>query len=426
MENIQWSFISLASASFAHLMLRILLSRELGPSGLGLYTLVFTIYMFGMQFAGFGIGAALTQYIAQRHDNIMKIQDYVIAGIIGSLFSSSVTGILLYLLSYTISIYFFNMPEMIDLLRITAFCFPFIAIQKVALGTLNGLQKIKLYAVINIAQNIAVLLFSVIFVFWLEMNVIGAILGFVLPTILIGLISLATLKEFFIGFPKKLGIFLKEISWFGFYIVLAQSIGMVNLQIDSLLIGRFLGEIEVGYYAVAAIFMQGIILLAQAIQIVTTPSIAVLYAKRDFINIRALINKTMLKVFVVTLCISAFLAIFGKFIIIIIFTEEFLPSFMPMTILLIGYTIYSAFVSIGTCLISIGKVQIVFKISILCAIFSTLLNVILIPKFGLVGAASATSTSLIFTTLINLYFINYYIMESEPIRVDNELSNETL
>ncbi len=409
MKDIQWSFISLATASIAHLLLRIVLGRELGPSGLGLYTLVFTIYMFGMQFAAFGIGAALTKYIAQYHDDQTKIREFVTAGIAGSLVSGTVMGILLYLFSDTISIQFFHIPEMTDLLKITAFCFPFIAMQKAVIGTLNGLRLMKLFAVVNIVQNMSVLVITVVLVLWLNMDVRGAVIGFVLSTLLVGLLSLAFVRDYFTTSPKLVHTVLKEISWFGFYVVLANSIGMVIIQIDSLLIGYFMNETEVGYYAVAIVFTHGITLLPQAVQRVTTPSIATYYGKRDFKSIRSLIRGTMIKMLLVTIAIAIILAFFGKTLIGIIFTEEYIPAYAPLLILLIGYSIYASFISVGTCLSSIGKVQIVFRISALCAILNTLLNIGLIPQFGLVGAASATSISLIFTTLINLYFMRRYI-----------------
>ena len=72
MQDVQWAFISLAISSLVHFLLRVVLGRELGASGLGLYTLVFTIYMFGMQFAAFGIGAALTKYVAEHNENGKK------------------------------------------------------------------------------------------------------------------------------------------------------------------------------------------------------------------------------------------------------------------------------------------------------------------------------------------------------------------
>lgn len=409
MKDVQWSFISLVTASFSHLLLRIVLGKELGPSGLGLYTLVFTLYMFGMQFAAFGIGAALTKYIAQYHDDLPKIREYVTSGVLGSMVSGTVMAILLYLLSGIISIQFFHNPEMTDLLKITALCFPFIAMQKVVLGTLNGMRKMKLYAGVDIVQNVLVVLASLILVMVFDMGVRGAVIGYVVPTIVVGFLSLTFTRNYF---SIKMGILrtsLREISWFGFYVVLANSIGMINTQIDSLMIGHFMSETDVGYYAVAVLFMSGITLLPQAVQRVTNSSIARYYGKKDYVNIRCLIKGTMFKISVITIVIALSMAIFGKMLIGIIFTKEFLPAYIPLLILLIGYSIYAALVSVGTCLPSIGKVQIVFRISLVCAILNTLLNIILIPRFGLLGAASATSISLVFTTLIHIYFMRKYI-----------------
>ena len=409
MKDVQWSFISLVIASFSHLLLRIVLGKELGPSGLGLYTLVFTLYMFGMQFAAFGIGAALTKYIAQHHDDLPKIREYVTSGVLGSMVSGTVMGILLYLLSGIISIQFFHNPEMTDLLKITAFCFPFIAMQKVVIGTLNGMRKMKLYAIVNIVQNVSVMLVSIALVMMFDMGVRGAVIGYVVPTILMGVLSLTLIRD---NFSIKMGILrtaLSEISLFGFYVVLANSIGMINTQVDSLMIGHFMSETDVGYYAVAVLFMQAITLLPQAVQRVTNPSIARYYGIKNYGNIRSLIKETMLKISLITIVIALFLAIFGKLLIEIIFTIEFLPAYVPLLILLIGYSIYAAFVSVGSGLSSIGKIQIVFRISLVCAILNTLLNIILIPRFGLIGAASATSISLIFTTLINMHFVRKYI-----------------
>lgn len=408
MKDIQWSFISLVTASFSHLILRIVLSRDLGPSGLGLYTLVFTIYMFGMQFAAFGIGAAMTKYIAQYYDEKAKIRDFITAGIIGSLISGFLMGLLLYLLSNIIAIHFFHNSDMTYLLKITAFCFPFIAMQKVVIGTLNGMRKMKWYAIINIVQNISVVIISIILAIWLNMGLIGAVTGFVVPTIIIGLLSLSFIRNYLNLHSIKLHSTLKEIAGFGFYVVLASSIGLINTQTDSLLIGHLLDETKVGYYAVAVILMQAITLLPQAVQRVITPSIATYYGKKDFDNIRKLIKKTVLKSLIFTAFISVFLALSGKILIKLVFTEEFLPAYTPMLVLLIGYSIYAAFIPIGGCLGSIGKVKILYRITIIGAISNIFLNMILIPQFGLIGAASATSTSLIIIRITSLYFIIKY------------------
>lgn len=289
MKNFQWSLISLITASFVHLLLRIMLSKELGPSGLGIYTLVFTIYMFGMQFAGFGIGSALTKYIAEYHDNLPEIKEFISSGILGSIISGSLMGVLLYLLSNRISILFFHNPAMINLLKLTACCFPFIAVQKAVIGSLNGLMEMKRYAIVNITQSISVLVFTVFLVHSLDRNIRGAVLGFVIPTILVGLISPIFVRNYFTETPKLASKIFKEFSLFGFYVVLANSIGIINTEIDGLMIGYFMNATEVGYYAVAIIFIQGITLIPDAIQRVTTPLIATYYGKRDVESIRNLI-----------------------------------------------------------------------------------------------------------------------------------------
>lgn len=407
-KDVQWSFISLITSSFSHLLLRIVLGKELGPEGLGIYTLVFTIYMFGMHFAAFGIGAALTKYIAQYQEELPKIKEFVTCGILGSMVSGMIMGILLFLLSGIISIQFFHNPEMIDLLKITAFCIPFFAMQKAFLGTLNGLRRMRSYAVVDIIQNVSIMFVSLILVMVFDMGVKGAVIGFVVPTIVVGIFSLILAKDYFSTRLATMGTTFKEISWFGFYVVLANSVGMINIQIDGLMVGYFMSETDVGYYAVAVIFMGGITLFSQAVQRVTNPSIAGYYGKKDYVNIRSLIKETMFKMSLITIVIALFLAIFGKILIGIIFTKEFLPAYIPLLILLIGYSIYAPFNSVGSCLSSIGKVQIAFRLSFVCVILNTFLNIILIPGFGLIGAASATSISLVLKTLLNLYFIRKY------------------
>jgi len=413
MRDVQWSFIGLATSSLSHLLLRIVLGRELGPSGLGVYTLVFTIYMFGMQFAAFGISAALTKYVAEFGDDITKKKEYISSGIIGSAITGSAMGLVLYLLSDIISIGIFEMPEMSSLLKITALCFPFIAIHKAVLGALNGFRSMKAFAFLDAALNATVLLVSVFLVLSLDMNVIGAVLGFVIPTIILGLTSILFVHSDLI-LPKRSFLqndILMEIFHFGFYVVLGNSIGYIYTNIDSLMIGYYLNEANVGHYAVAAIFVQGITLIPSAIQRVTSPIIAKSYAKKEYKSIVRLLKNATLKVLLISLFSSLFLVFFGKILILTIFGDLFLPAYLPLIILLIGYTIYSTFMSIGTFYASIGYIKLTYKTALLSAILNIVLNIVFIPRYGIIGAAMATSTSLIVLTFIHFLIIRHFVKE---------------
>lgn len=411
MRDVQWSFISLATSSLSHLLLRIVLGRELGPSGLGVYTLVFTIYIFGMQFAAFGIGSALTKYVAEFNDNLAKTKEYISSGMIGSLITGSVMGVVLYLLSNIISISIFNIPEMVSLLKVTALCFPFIAINKAVLGTLNGFRRMKAFAFIDVALNVIILLVSVFLVIFLDMKVLGAVLGLVIPTIILGLISIFFVRSSLI-YPN--GTFLqnnilRDVLRFGLYVVLGNSIGYLYTHIDSLMIGYYLNEEDVGFYAVAAIFIQGITLIPSAIQRVTSPTITKDHTKKEYGSIVKLLKNVTLKVFLLSSLFSLFLVVFGKTLILTIFDNMFLPSYLPLIILLIGYTIYSTFMSIGTFYSSIGYVELSYKIALFSAILNIVFNIAFIPKYGIIGAAMATSTSLIVLTLVHFFIIRHFV-----------------
>jgi O-antigen/teichoic acid export membrane protein len=320
-------------------------------------------------------------------------------------------GIALYFSSSIIAIDFFDIPTMEELLKVTALCFPFIAIQKAVIGTLNGYRKMRAFALVNIIQNVSVVLLSLGLVLLLNMNVLGAVIGYVVPTIVIGTCSLYLTRHDMKPSSFMGKTVLREISWFGFYVMLANSIGIVNTQIDSLMVGYFMNETEVGYYAVAILFMQGVLLLPQVVQRVTTPAIATYYGKKEYGNIKKVIQNTMLYTFIGILCISIILIIFGRLLICIFFTKDFLPAYSPMLILLIGYSICAPIGSVGNTLSSIGKLNVVFKMTILCALTNTILNLILIPTYGLVGAASATSMSQMITFVIHLSLFKKYIFD---------------
>lgn len=416
-KDVHWSFISLATSAFAHLFLRIVLGKELGPAGLGLYTLVFTIYMFGMQFSGFGIGQAMLKYVAEYHDNLPKLEEFVSSGIIGSIVSGSLMGLLLYISSKVIAIQLFHNPEMTDLLKITAFCFPFIAIEKAVIGIQIGLRKMKSFTVINVTQNVFVVVLSIVLVTQLNLDVRGAVIGFVLPTILVGLLSLSFIKKYLTVGPSNFKMALKEVSRFGFYVVLTNSVGLLNTQTSSLMIGHFMNETEVGYYAVAAIFIEGLYLIPSSIETVTDTLIVRYHVKNEDENLIKLIKSNVLNVFVITVFESLILVLFGKFLIEKIFGVDFLPAYKPLLILLIGYCIFYPFQSISGFLPCIGKVELLSKISFFCAAINILFNILLVPKYGMTGAAVATTAALIFSTIVRYYFTLRHMPKSCPSQV---------
>jgi len=404
------SFISIATASLAHFILRIVLGREFGPEGLGVYTLAFTIYLFGMQFAAFGIGSALTKYVAEFLNDRVAIQNYTSSGMTSSIITGALMGVVLFLLAPYITISFFHVPELEPLVRLTALCYPFIAIQKAVLGTLNGFRKMHLYALLNIIQNVTVVAASIALVLLFEMGVMGAVIGFVGPTILVSALCPVLIRDC-IRLDASLWNFpaLRATTAFGFYFVLGNSIGYLNTQIDSIFIGYYLNPTEVGIYAVAVLLAQTLTLIPSAVQRVTAPATATLYGKGDIRGVRNMVFSTMKRSLLISIGIAVAIATLGQYLITILFTEAFLLSYIPLIILLLGHTIYAPFASVGSVFGSIGKVHITFRIGAVSAMLNIALNVLFIPHLGITGAALAMTISLIISFAISTVALNSYL-----------------
>lgn len=410
MIDVQWAFISITTASLAHFILRIVLGRELGPEGLGVYTLAFTIYLFGMQFAAFGIGSALTKYIAEFLDDQVAIRSYVSSGMTSSIVTGALIGVVLFFLAPYIALSFFHVPELEPLIGLTALCYPFIAVQKAVLGTLNGFRRMYLYAFLSITQNVTVVAASIVLVLLFEMGVVGAVIGFVGPTILISALSPVLIRDCIrLDAPLWDSAALRATTIFGFYVVLGNSIGFLNTQVDSILIGYYLDPAEVGIYAVAVLLAQTLTLIPSAVQQVTAPVMATLYGKGDIEGIRRLFYSTLKRNLLISVGSATLIAISGPYLIALLFTEEYLISYIPLQILLLGYAIGASFGAVGATLSSIGKVHIPFRISAVCGVMNVILNILLIPLFGISGAALATAVTMIASFVITVRVIHHYL-----------------
>lgn len=113
--------------------------------------------------------------------------------------------------------------------------------------------------------------------------------------------------------------------------------------------------------------------------------------------------------FILNVIITIGLIILAPYIIRIVFTKKYLDAVTNFRILSIGYLIAGTFrIPIGNILSSMKLVKVNFYNSLVTGIVNILLNVVLISKFGSLGASLATVSVYILSSIIsNLYFIKY-------------------
>jgi len=398
------TFIASVVTMLLGFVITVALGRYLGAGDLGLYRMTSTIYGIAMLFAAIGIPGTIIKYVAEFKDKRQNLNEIVSSGIITSLFLGIGFTVLFYFSSGLFA-EIFEMPKLSDLLKILSPVFPFALVNGALLGLLNGLRKMKKYGISTIFQSILMITITVPLIYY-GFGVSGAIIGIVFSSIGYCLLLIWVTRNYFDIDLYKIIPTTKMILAFSSRKFGANVINLINYQADILLIGYFLTTTDVGYYAVAISLSRFFWLIPNAIQKITYPVTSEYWAKKNYKALNKMIDKSMKHTACILLPIGLVTGFFARDIIISIFGEAFIHSVLPLQILLIGTIIAGATTrSVGASMPAIGRPGLNLGVTAISASINIILNLILIPPFGIVGAAIATTCSLSIHAILMLFLI---------------------
>lgn len=172
-------------------------------------------------------------------------------------------------------------------------------------------------------------------------------------------------------------------------------IGLFMSQIGTISVGLLKGAEFTGIYAMA-VNMSLLISFAQtAVSTPLSPTIARLHVEKDMVKLQRITTKSTLAVLLTVFGISVAFAITGEWLLSII-GDKFVAAYSTLLIFALGQLISAAFGPVGTLLIMTGDQKGPAIITTVSAFLTLGLNLVLIPDFGIDGAAAATSCGLVF------------------------------
>ncbi len=198
-----------------------------------------------------------------------------------------------------------------------------------------------------------------------------------------------------LGFGKILQISLP--------LMFAQSVQFIMAWTDKLMLGNMMSAEQVGVYFTAfKLSMFGSISL-MAINSIASPKFAEIYAKNDLLELKKVVQQSTKIIFWSTLPLIIFFFIFPEFLL-GIFGSEFKAGVTAFVYLSIGKLISAFSGSVGNLLQMTGRQVTFMNILFFGAIINVVLNLLLIPLYGINGAALASMISLSSWNLIMVYF----------------------
>jgi len=187
-------------------------------------------------------------------------------------------------------------------------------------------------------------------------------------------------------------------------LIFIASMNAIHTYADIIMLGAIKGAKVTGMYVVANQGATIILFVLVSVNAALAPNIANIYAVGDMKRLQELVTKGARTIFMFSLPIALSLIFFGYWFL-LLFGQEFTQAKTALAILCTGQLVNAAMGSVGLLLIMTGYERDAALGVGLSAGLDIILNMMLIPRWNLQGAATATTTSIIIWNVLLAFLV---------------------
>ncbi len=370
-----------------------IVTRVLGPEKYGIFTFVLAVISFISLFFEFGFFSAGARLLAVSKDK-KKDQELIGDLILITVGISLSFFLIIFIFSFFIdSIFHTTAGSILRAISILAAIIPF---QYMLQQICQGANEIGKMAIANIAPKLWYLAWLLIVISFFKLDILIALALNLTGIIVAVVLIIWTLKPKFDHLKENLSLIWKETKEYGFHVYCGRVVDVSTYQLDKIFISYFVNTLWVGFYNLAMVITSPMALLSRAL----STSLFKGFANRDRIPRKVILfNFLWLTGYVIGL------TLLGKFIVIFLFSDKYLPvASLIFPLALAGffqgmYQPYNMFLGAHR------KGKWLRDAAFMSAGVNFVGNVTLIPLFGAIGAGYASALSMGFSLAI--YFYNY-------------------
>src|ERR1017187_7559033 len=368
-----------------------LYSNLISTSEFGNYSLLMSVYAVVQVFFQFGMFGALNKfYIEEKSENKKLL---IFSSIINSIFIiASFLTFTLWLLSSQISVIVFNSPDFKNILTLTFVSLLFETLGFYILSLLKTMGLAKKVVIYSTSGAILNLLLNIFFVYYLRLSVYGIILAQVISGLVLLLLLLPLIKNKYV-FRIDKEIFNIVIK-FSLPLIFANLFMAGSNVADRFILNIYSGREQVGLYSFAYRIALIMSILIGSFSTAWFPHSLNLFYSSDYkFSFGKVLNK-LVAVSCLLLLIVSLLAgyLFDIHILgISFFNSVYRPGIVIIPIVMLGYlfngisSYYSVYPQVS------NKSYHLMSSELIAFVVNVISNIILIPWFGIIGAALSTA-----------------------------------
>ncbi len=380
-----------------------LIARSISLSDYGLFNLTITILIISLTVASLGIPNSMPRQIPYfLTKDRKKFQDLISTATFMILISGILTAGLLFFFSDIISKAFTD-SEISWTLKITTVSAPLILLTSYLISITLGLRRVRERFYYQQVLKPTLWLIGV--------SVLYLISRFTLNSLLY-LWVISSIITFFILFidVKRLRIIdirpslspevAKELIIFSLPLMFSGILWTFMTKMDTLMVGHYLSPSEVGLYNAAVPLASLLPFMLMAINTLYVPMATPLFAKGNMEELTRLYQIVTKWILLGTLPFFIVLFVFPETSLELVFGSKYLDASPTLQILAIGFMFHTGLGPNGLTLTVVGKTGFLTISNTIAVIADFLLNILLIPQWGIEGAAVATAVAYLIANIV--------------------------
>ena len=377
------------------LLVDVALARILGPASFGLYAIGWTITRMVTLITPLGLNIGVIRYGARfwRKDDA-RLKGVILQCMGLGLLSGVGFGALFYLAGTAIAQGIFGKPDAAPVIRWFALVFPLMTGVTVGAAATRISHRMKYGAIAEDMSEPIVQIALVMLVYLLGRGLIGTIGACVAA---FGVALVLTVYYLMKLFPVLLSSHVKaifpgkELMTYSVTASLTGVFGVLMIWVDRLFVGSYRPAVEVGIYQAASQLSIAFAIILSAFNAMFSPMAADLYHRGELHRLEELFRVSTkwglylsLPPFLVT-CFAP------KLVMHALFGHQYIAGWAALVILTFGQVVNAGTGPVGYLLVMTGHQKRMFHISATMFVISVILGRVLVPRWGMAGAAVATA-----------------------------------
>jgi O-antigen/teichoic acid export membrane protein len=402
-------FIGMNLGKLISYFLRMFIARSFGPEDFGLFSLVSAIFGIVTTLALLGLPRGVERFLPfyLGKDDKAKAKGVVFSAFKIMLPLGVLAFIIIYFFADVISVYAFNEPALTPLLQLFAFSIPLSMILSILIGSFKGFQNMRNKALIeDITRPLSTILVLLFIFFFIYSGINGTAYAYFFGYLIAALLGTYLLRSNL----KSLGKDIKhvprgrELLIFSWPLIMANYLGMVIKWTDTMMLGIFTSSDIVGLYNVALLTSNLLFSIMMPLIYIFLPVITEIYAKGKKEELSEVYSSVLKWGFAATLPFFLLILFFSDNVLSVLYGQEYVAAALPLIILSIGQMFLLFSRPSSNMLIMMGKTKLSLLVTSIGTVLNIILNVALIPIWGMYGAAVATASTFLLIALLNVFF----------------------